>query len=139
MSMIHISKEDFEKLKNSPKSKELAILVSKFSPERKEKLSIKGNTKKSKTIANKQSKTSKIHNKDLALYKRGQISLEEYNKRKTDKMIADLSETMRKIRVKKGLEKPKEKDIKRIHVHGPGLSNRSVFRADDKNIWPYKK
>ena len=77
--------------------------------------------------------------KDRVLYENGEITIEEYNERKLNKTIAGLSETMRKIRVKNGLEKPKKRKVGHVHVRGLGYSNQSVFRANDKDIWPYKK
>ena len=142
MSQIHIPKEVFERLQDSPKDKNTAILLSKFSPNREEKQKYKDFKTKRKMERIREIRKDADFNKkdkDRVLYENGEITIEEYNERKLNKTIAGLSETMRKIRVKNGLEKPKKRKVGHVHVRGLGYSNQSVFRANDKDIWPYKK
>ena len=101
MSQIHISKEVFEKLKESSQDSNTAMLMSKFNPER--------------------------------------IEAPKYKDRRLTKTAQSLAAQLKEIRIKAGMEKPKRKKIKHVHVKGLGYSNRSVFRANDKDIWPYKK
>ncbi len=142
MSQIHIPKEVFERLQDSPKDKNTAILLSKFYPNREEKQKYKDFKTKRKMERIREIRKDADFNKkdkDRVLYENGEITIEEYNERKLNKTIAGLSETMRKIRVKNGLEKPKKRKVGHVHVRGLGYSNQSVFRANDKDIWPYKK
>lgn len=142
MSQIHIPKEVFERLQDSPKDKNTAILLSKFNPNREEKQKYKDFKTKRKMERIREIRKDADFNKkdkDRVLYENGEITIEEYNERKLNKTIAGLSETMRKIRVKNGLEKPKKRKVGHVHVRGLGYSNQSVFRANDKDIWPYKK
>ena len=142
MSQIHIPKEVFERLQDSPKDKNTAILLSKFNPNREEKQKYKDFKTKRKMERIREIRKDADFNKkdkDRVLYENGEITIEEYNERKLNVTIAGLSETMRKIRVKNGLEKPKKRKVGHVHVRGLGYSNQSVFRANDKDIWPYKK
>ena len=142
MSQIHIPKEVFDKLKDSPIDKNTAILLSKFNPERKEEPEFKDfKTKRKVERIREARKSGKIdkNDKDRVLYENGEITLEEYNERKLTKTAQSLASQLQKIRVKKGMEKPKPKKIKHVHVKGLGFSNHSVFRANDKDLWPYKK
>lgn len=142
MSNIHFSKEAFEKLRNSPQDKKTAMLLSKFNPGRSEKSKYKDYKTeiKAKRIREiRKDGTFKKDDKDRELYEDGQISLEEYNERKFNKTAQSLAAQFQKIRIKNGLEKPKKHKIKHVHTESLGYSNRSVFRANDKDLWPYKK
>ena len=142
MGQIYVSKETFEKLKDSPKDKKTAMLLSKFDPNRSEKPKYKDyKTKRKMERINEVRKTGTFRKNDKVrvLYENGEISLEEYEKRKLDQSLAGLSEAMKKIRIKAGLEKRKRRKIRHVHVKGLGFSNQSVFRADDKDLWPYRK
>lgn len=142
MSQIHISKEVFEKLKESSQDSNTAMLMSKFNPERIEAPKYKDfKTKRKMERIHEVRKTGafKKDDKDRVLYENGEITLEEYKERRLTKTAQSLAAQLKEIRIKAGMEKPKRKKIKHVHVKGLGYSNRSVFRANDKDIWPYKK
>lgn len=142
MSNIHFSKEEFEKLKNSPQDDSTVMLLSKFNPNRFEKSKYKDckTERKAKRIHEvRKNGAFDKNDKDRELYENGKISLEEYNKRKLARTAQSLAAKFQKIRIKTGLEKPKRRKIKHVHTKGLGYSNRSVFRANDKDLWPYRK
>ena len=142
MSQIHISKEVFEKLKESPRDSNTAMLLSKFSPDRHEEPKYKDFKTKRKMERIQEIRKMgdfKKDDKDRALFENGEITLEEYKERRLTKTAQSLAAQLKEIRIKNGMEKPKMRKIKHVHVKGLGYSNRSVFRANDKDIWPYKK
>ena len=142
MSNIHLSKETIEKLRNSPQDDNTAMLLSKFDPKRSEKSKYKDykTERKAKRIREvRKNGTFNKNDKDRELYEDGKISLEEYNKRKLAKTTQSLATELQKIRIKTGLEKRKKRKIKHVHAKRLGYSNRSVFQANDKDLWPYRK
>lgn len=144
MSLIHISKEDYEKKANSSKSKEEAILLSSFKPNRKEKRTHKNEKAEEKAARMRISRgtDSKIKVDPLMKkFENGEIDYEEYQKRKLMQSTQSLSAKLKDIRIRHGMEKRKGKtrSLKKLHVKKLWYSNRSVFRTDSKNIRQYKK
>ena len=81
MSQIHISKEVFEKLKESKQDSDVAMLMSKFNPERVEAPKYKNfKTKRKMERIHEVRKTGafKKDDKDRMLYENGEITLDEF-------------------------------------------------------------